>query len=407
MNLKFVRLAVLAFAGAALSLASAAQLGDPAAPLKIRQWVKGDPVDLATVKGKKIVVVEFWATWCPPCRTSIPHLTELQKKFKDKDVLFVGISDEAASVVEPFVKKMGDQMDYLVAIDDERSTSKGYMEAYGQRGIPTAFVVDKAGNVVWVGHPMGQLEETLQMIVAGNYDMQRAQRRGEAMELVQQFFQGAQSGSLSDAELKEMAQRIETLDRELGGLFPGQSFSTEEMLKQARAGRLLQRYQEAVMGGATPEELTAIEEEIRPQLPPEIDLSQVKRQMLSARQMQDYLMAAFQGEKEKADGLTKQTLEGLKGQAEQLNQLAWLLLTEEQIQYRDLKFALEVAKAAFDASKGQDASIIDTYARALFDNGKPAEAIEYQKKAVAAAADESVRQQLEETLKDYQAKAKR
>lgn len=245
------------------------------------------------------------------------------------------------------------------------------------------------------------------MIVAGNYDMQRAQRRGEAMELVQQFFQGAQSGSLSDAELKEMAQRIETLDRELGGLFPGQSFSTEEMLKQARAGRLLQRYQEAVMGGATPEELTAIEEEIRPQLPPEIDLSQVKRQMLSARQMQDYLMAAFQGEKEKADGLTKQTLEGLKGQAEQLNQLAWLLLTEEQIQYRDLKFALEVAKAAFDASKGQDASIIDTYARALFDNGKPAEAIEYQKKAVAAAADESVRQQLEETLKDYQAKAKR
>ncbi|MCP5517453.1 MAG: redoxin domain-containing protein [Verrucomicrobiales bacterium] len=404
--MKLVSLAVPALAGAVLCLASAAQLGEPAAPLKIRQWVKGDPVDLAAVKGRKIVVVEFWATWCPPCRTSIPHLTELQQKFKGKDVLFVGVSDEQASVVEPFVKKMGDQMDYAVAIDDDRGTSKGYMEAYEQRGIPTAFVVDKAGNVVWVGHPMAELEETLKLVVEGNYDLQRAKRRGEAMELVQRFFQGAQAGSVSDAELKEMAQRIEAFDRELGGLFPGQSFSAEEMLKQARAGRLLQRYQEAVTGGATPEELAAIEEEIRPQLPPEIDLAQVKRQMLASQRMQDYLMAAFQGEQEKADGLAKQTLEGLKGQAEQLNQLAWLLLTEEQIKYRDRKFALEAAKAAFDASKGADASIIDTYARALFDNGKTAEAIEYQKKAVAAAADESVRRQLEETLKDYQARAK-
>jgi thiol-disulfide isomerase/thioredoxin len=55
------------------------KIGDPAARLKGLQWVKGGPVKLQ--KGN-IYVVEFWATWCPPCRVSIPHLTKLQKKIQ-------------------------------------------------------------------------------------------------------------------------------------------------------------------------------------------------------------------------------------------------------------------------------------------------------------------------------------
>ena len=119
----------------------AAELGQPAAPLKIKEWIKGKPVDLASAKGNQVLVVEFWATWCGPCRTSIPHLTELQKKFKD--VGFIGVSDEDAPTVKKFVNKMGDQMDYTVAIDDDRQTSKGYMEAFDQNGIPHAFIVDR------------------------------------------------------------------------------------------------------------------------------------------------------------------------------------------------------------------------------------------------------------------------
>jgi len=56
------------------------------------QDLSGQHVRLADLKGK-VVLVEFWATWCPPCRTSIPHLTEVQKKFKDKGVVVLGISD--------------------------------------------------------------------------------------------------------------------------------------------------------------------------------------------------------------------------------------------------------------------------------------------------------------------------
>ena len=80
------------------------KIGDPAAPLKIKEWVKGKEVNV--LDGKNLYVVEFWATWCGPCKVSIPHLTEMQKKFKDRGVVFVGISDEAVDKVKPFVENM-------------------------------------------------------------------------------------------------------------------------------------------------------------------------------------------------------------------------------------------------------------------------------------------------------------
>ena len=131
--------------GPAMSGVSA-ELGGPAAELQISEWVKGAPVDLAALKGKKIAVVEFWATWCSPCRATIPHLSKLQKKFKD--VAFVGVSGETPDVVKPFVKKMAGDMDYVVAIDKDGKTSDGYMGAYSIEGIPHAFVVDQQGRVV-------------------------------------------------------------------------------------------------------------------------------------------------------------------------------------------------------------------------------------------------------------------
>lgn len=147
-------------------------IGAQAAPLAISKWVKNGPVAVPDGKdaaSAKVTVVEFWATWCPPCVASIPHLSKLQKKYKDT-VMFVGISGEKADVVEPFVKKKGDDMDYAVAVDDDGKTAAGYMEKFGAQGIPTAFIVDRAGKVVWTGHPMGELEKQLDIVLAGKSD---------------------------------------------------------------------------------------------------------------------------------------------------------------------------------------------------------------------------------------------
>jgi len=152
-------------AAATVAAAVPTKLGDAAYPLTGLTWVKGSPV---TISPGKVYVVEFWATWCPPCRKSIPHLTELAKKYADR-VVFVGVSDEDVATVKPFVANQGDQMDYNVAVDTARKVVDGYMTAFGQDGIPTAFVVNADGKVVWLGHPMDNLGDVLDKVLAGTY----------------------------------------------------------------------------------------------------------------------------------------------------------------------------------------------------------------------------------------------
>src|SRR5438876_8031237 len=67
-------------------------IGDRAPALKIDKWVKGEPV--TEFQTGKVYVVEFWATWCGPCIKSMPHNTEVQKKFKDKGVTVIGVTSE-------------------------------------------------------------------------------------------------------------------------------------------------------------------------------------------------------------------------------------------------------------------------------------------------------------------------
>jgi thiol-disulfide isomerase/thioredoxin len=397
--------ATLGIVGLLLMPARTADLGQPAAPLKIAEWVKGKPVDLAEAKGKQVVVVEFWATWCGPCRTSIPHLTKLQKKYQDQNVVFVGVTDEKADVVKPFVKKMGDQMDYTIAIDQGGQTARGYMQAYGQNGIPTAFIVDKAGNVVWLGHPMGELEQTLEAVLAGTYDMKTAQRRAEAMELLQRFFTSMQGENPDEAAMEKLAERIAQLDEELGGIIPGERFTTKMLMSQARAGRLLQGYQEAVLAGADAARLAALEAEIRPQLPDDVNFDDIKAQMLGGKLMTDYLQAVVEGKAEVAGKLKPRVLQELKGQPQMLNSIAWTIATEETVPQRDLKFALEVAKLAMEVTEEKEANIIDTYARVLFENGQVAEAVRFQEKALKLAGDDAeLKATLQKSLDEFRAK---
>ncbi len=201
MNSSKMLLTVLAFCLAA-GAASAIALGDPAPPLAVSEWVKGDAVNLADGKDKNIYVVEFWATWCGPCKASIPHLTELQAKYKDKGVIVAGISSEDAATVKPFVSEMGDKMAYSVGVDDAQKTSDAYMKAFSVSGIPHAFVVDKAGNIVWHGHPMDNLEKVLDGVIAGSFNPAKQAEAAKAKALIPVYMYLVNNTSETDLALE-------------------------------------------------------------------------------------------------------------------------------------------------------------------------------------------------------------
>lgn len=139
-----------------------AKLAEGSVPPPLKgTFVKGAPF---TLEKGKLYVVEFWATWCPPCKESIPHLTQLQAKYKDK-VKFVGVSvwEDQDPVekgktylgrVKDFVKSEGKAMSYTVVADDDKGKmATSWMEAAKQDGIPVAFIIGKNGKVAWIGSP--------------------------------------------------------------------------------------------------------------------------------------------------------------------------------------------------------------------------------------------------------------
>jgi len=111
----------------------------------------------------KVIVVEFWATWCGPCRASIPHLSGLQEKYGDK-VAIIGVSiDQGRDEVVKFHKANKDKMKYIVAFDARGSMNKNYLKAEGARGIPHAYII-VGGKIFWSGHP-GSMDESLEKAV--------------------------------------------------------------------------------------------------------------------------------------------------------------------------------------------------------------------------------------------------
>ena len=156
---------------------SALEPGDRAPDLTATQWLNGGPVNPATADGTNTYVIEFWATWCGPCRRSIPHLNEIKKAYADRNVIVVGVTEETDGIVHAFLQKNKIDIEYRIAIDTNRANADTYME--GIMGIPHAFIVDKDGMVAWSGHPLSGLDEALKQVLDGTYDLEAA---GKAME---------------------------------------------------------------------------------------------------------------------------------------------------------------------------------------------------------------------------------
>lgn len=197
-------------------------IGSKAPALDIEHWLQDGNGFFEPVKefdSGKVYVVEFWATWCGPCIASMPHLAELQNKYRGRDVQIISVSDETVDEVKDLLSQDNEQVGktfdeitsaYSLTVDPDRSVHVGYMEAAKQQGIPTSFIVGKSGLIEWIGHPM-ELDAPLEAVVDDSWDREKFKAEMKAEKEFEENMQRV--GMLAGAN--EFLDALELVDTQL------------------------------------------------------------------------------------------------------------------------------------------------------------------------------------------------
>ena len=371
-------------------------VGSVAPELNVESWLSkgnGDQFpEVTKFETGKVYIVEFWATWCPPCVASMPHLSELQEKYAAKGVQVISITDEPLKTVTAFLERKvrGDATktyaeltkNYCLTTDPDGSSHVSYTEASGVPGIPAAFLIGKSGKIEWIGHPV-EIDEPLELVVADKFDAtayqklqaEREQRQQKLAADVGEVLQLVKGGKANEALVK--------LDGIIAGAQEDERMSLQflqvEILGVAGKPEVAIQKLDQMLAKASGEE--------------EIEMRMLKFQMMASEKMPGAEKAFFE-------------IAALANGVGLQNSSAWAVvqmhLDGAKVSPQMVAKARQLADAAVAAQPVAD--VLETQAHLAYMQGDLDKAIEIQAKALELAREPELKQRLAKFLGEWQAK---